>query len=88
VLGATVQNIVVLISKDFILLVIIGLLIASPIAWYFMHSWLQNFAYRTDMNWWIFLAAGFSALLIALLTVSFQAIKAAISNPVKNLRTE
>ena len=88
VLGATVQNIVALISKDFVLLVIIALLIASPIAWYFMHSWLQDFEYRINISWWIFLAAGFSALLIALLTVSFQAIKAAISNPVKNLRTE
>ncbi|MDQ3845437.1 MAG: ABC transporter permease, partial [Bacteroidota bacterium] len=88
VLGATVRGIVLLLSKDFLQLVFIALLVASPIAWYFMHEWLQNFAYRIDMSWWVFAAAGFIALTIALITVSFQAVKAALANPVKNLRTE
>ncbi|MBD0286537.1 MAG: ABC transporter permease, partial [Flavisolibacter sp.] len=88
VLGATVRGIVLLLSKDFLKLVFIALLIASPIAWYFMHQWLQNFAYRISISWWVFAAAGFIALTIALATVSFQAVKAALANPVKNLRTE
>jgi putative ABC transport system permease protein len=87
-LGASVQCLVVLLSKDFIKLVLVALLIASPIAWYLMHMWLQDFAYRININAWIFIIAGFAAVLIALLTVSFQAIKAATSNPVKSLRTE
>jgi putative ABC transport system permease protein len=88
VLGASVTNIVVLLSKDFIRLVLIAFLIAAPVAWYVMHNWLQDFAYRINISWWIFLAAGFLAVFIALGTISFQAIKAAISNPVKSLRTE
>ena len=88
ILGATIKGIVLLLSKDFIKLVVIGMLIASPIAWYFMNKWLQNFAYRINISWWIFGLAGLFALVIALLTISFQAIKAALSNPVKNLRTE
>lgn len=88
VLGASVSNIVMLLSKDLIKLVIVAFLIASPVAWYIMHKWLQDFSYRIDINWWIFLVAGVLAVLIALATVSFQAIKAAVANPVKSLRTE
>jgi len=69
-------------------LVIVSLLIASPIAYYFMNAWIQKYTYHTDISWWIFLVAGTGALMITLLTVSFQAIKAAIANPVKSLRTE
>ncbi|HEX8675880.1 MAG TPA: FtsX-like permease family protein, partial [Segetibacter sp.] len=88
VLGATVQNVIYLFSKEFIVLISIAFVIATPIAWYFMHQWLQDFAYRIDIKWWIFFVAGAASLLIALITVSFQAIKAAIANPVKSLRTE
>jgi putative ABC transport system permease protein len=69
-------------------LVIISLLIAGPIAYYFMHNWIKQYTYHADISWWIFAAAGIGALLITILTVSFQAIKAAIANPVKSLRTE
>ena len=88
VLGATVFNVWGLLSKEFVGLVIISLLLAAPVAWYFMHSWLQDYQYRADLSWWIFAAAGAGALVITLLTVSFQAIKAAIANPVTSLRTE
>ena len=88
VLGASVINIVALLSKDFIKLVIIAFVIASPVAWWIMHSWLQDFAYRINISGWIFLGAGILAIIIALGTISFQAIKAAIANPVKSLRTE
>lgn len=88
VLGATVADIVSLLSKDFIALVLIALVLAAPIGWYFMHRWLQDFAYRVDINWWVFVIAAVIAILIALLTISSQAIKAALKNPVKNLRTE
>ena len=88
VLGATVNNVVSLLSKDFLKLVVIALLIASPLAWYVMNKWLQDYAYRIEIQWWMFLLAGGLALLIALFTVSFQAIKAAMLNPVKSLRTE
>jgi putative ABC transport system permease protein len=88
VLGATVSNIVSMLSKDFLKLVVIAAVFAFPVAWWFMHKWLQDFAYRINIGWWIFIAAGAIALLIALITVSFQAIKAAIANPVKSLRTE
>jgi ABC-type antimicrobial peptide transport system permease subunit len=88
VLGASVANIITLLSKDFILLVLVALLIASPVAWYFMNQWLEDFAYRVDIAWWVFIVAGGAAVLIALITVSLQAIKAAIANPVKSLRTE
>lgn len=88
VLGASVSNIVQLLSKDFLKLVIIASIIAIPVAWYVMHTWLQDFAYRINISWWIFAVAGATALLIALITVSFQAIKAAIANPVKSIRTE
>ncbi|SRR5579871_2405057 len=88
VLGASVFNLWRLLSKDFAMLVIISLLIAAPIAYYFMNKWLQDFQLRTALSWWIFAAAGAGAMIITLLTVSFQSIKAAIANPVKSLRTE
>ena len=88
VLGASVSGIVGLLSRDFLVLVAIAVVIASPLAWWAMNKWLEDFAYRTQISWWIFAVAGVIALLIALLTVSFQAIKAAIANPVKSLRTE
>ena len=69
-------------------MVVIALLIASPIAYYFMHSWLQNYSYRTELSWWIFAATAAGAMLITLLTVSYQSIKAALMNPVKSLKTE
>ena len=88
VLGASVPNIIGLLSKDFIALVGIAVVIATPIAWWVMNIWLQNFAYRINIVWWMFAVTGVLALLIALLTVSFQAVKAAVANPVKSLRTE
>jgi len=88
VLGATTQGVVVLLSKDFIKLVLISLLVASPVAYYFMHRWLQDFAYRINIDWSVFMIAAVVAISIAFITVSFQAIKAAIANPVKSLRTE
>jgi putative ABC transport system permease protein len=88
VLGASVTNVASLLSKDFIKLVLIALLIASPLAWIGMNKWLQGFAYRIHISWWMFAVAGLLAIFIALLTVSFQAIKAAIANPVKSLRSE
>jgi len=88
VLGASVTGIVRMLSKDFLKLVLIAAIIAFPVAWWAMHTWLANFAYRVDIGWWVFIVAGVAALLIALLTISFQSIKAAIANPVKSLRTE
>lgn len=88
ILGADVTGIVALLSKDFLKLVLIAALIAFPIAWYAMHNWLKDFAYRVDISWWIFVLAGLASLLVALLTVSFQAIKAATANPVNALRSE
>jgi len=88
VLGATVANIVGMLSKDFVKLVFIALLIAFPVAWWAMNKWLQDFAYRVSISWWVFVVAGMTAILIALFTISFKAIKAALTNPVKNLRTE
>lgn len=88
ILGASVPGIVLLLSKEFCILVLLATVIASPLAGYVMHNWLQNFAYRTDLNWWIFVLAGLIALIIALTTVGYQAVKAALANPVKNLRSE
>ena len=88
VLGASTQGMVVLLSKDFIKLVLVSLIIASPVAWYFMNQWLQDFAYRVNIGWWVFAAASILALGIAFITVSFQAIRAAIANPARSLRTE
>lgn len=88
VMGASVYNIAKLLTIDFVRLVIISLLIASPIAWWAMHKWLENYAHKIIISWWMFLIAGVLAILITLITVSFQAIKAAVANPVKSLRTE
>ncbi|WP_117883515.1 ABC transporter permease [Aureibaculum luteum] len=88
VLGSSVLGIVTLLSKDFVRLVLIALMLAGPLAWWVMRNWLQSFAYRIEINWWVFAIAGMVAICIALLTVSFQAVKAALSNPVKSLRTE
>lgn len=87
-LGASVQSIIRLLSVDFFILVLAAATIASPVAWFFMNRWLQDFAYRIDINWWVFVLAGGAALFIALVTISFQAMKAALANPVKSLRTE
>ena len=88
VLGASVGNVASLLSRDFIGLVLLAVVIASPLAWYGMNKWLQNFVYRTPISWWMFVFAGLLAILIALLTVSSQAIKAALANPVRSLRSE
>jgi putative ABC transport system permease protein len=88
VLGASVAQLTQLLSKEFLQLVLIASLIAFPVAWWAMNKWLQSFAYRIDISWWIFVVAGFGALLVAMLTVSFQAIKSAIANPVTSLRSE
>jgi putative ABC transport system permease protein len=88
VLGASVSSIVAMLSKDFAKLVLIASVIAFPVSWWVMNKWLQSFAYRINISWWVFVIAGLTAIIIALITVSFQAIKAAIANPVKSLRTE
>ncbi|HEY1055393.1 MAG TPA: FtsX-like permease family protein, partial [Emticicia sp.] len=88
VLGASISSIVVLLSKDFLKLVIVASLIAFPLAWMVMNQWLQDFASRINIQWWVFLIAGISALIIAIITISFQSIKAALMNPVKSLKTE
>ncbi len=88
VLGASVSSLFTLLSKDFLWLILISIIIASPIAWWAMNHWLQGFAYRIDMSWWLFAMAGLAAIFIALITVSFQAIKAAIANPAKGLRAD
>lgn len=88
VLGASIFNLWQLLSKDFVMLVMISFLIATPIAYYFMNNWLKNYEYRSEISWWIFAASGSGALVITLLTVSYQAVKAASANPVKSLRTE
>jgi predicted permease len=88
VLGASVTNIVALLTKDFIILVLISIAIAAPLAWWGIHKWLQDFAFRIHMGWATFIMAGMAAIIIAIITVSFQAIRAAVANPVKSLRTE
>jgi len=88
VLGANVSGIVGLLSKDFLILVGVAALMAFPVAWYAMNNWLQDFAYRINIQWWVFVVAGIIAALIAFVTVSFQAIKAAVANPVRALRSE
>lgn len=87
-MGASVSGVVGLLSKDFLKLVGIAILIATPVAWWAMSKWLQAFAYRIEISWWMFALAGCIAILIALITVSFQAIKAAVANPVGALRSE
>ena len=88
VLGASVLNLWQMLSKDFVLLVLISCVIAAPIAWYYLHGWLEKYTYRTTISWWVFTASFAGALFITLLTVSFQSIKAALMNPVKSLRSE
>ncbi|CAA9531255.1 MAG: Acidobacterial duplicated orphan permease (function unknown) [uncultured Segetibacter sp.] len=88
VIGATVTQIVLLLTKDFIILVLIAIVLAFPIAIWATNNWLQDFAYKADIKWYLYALAALTAMLIAILTVSFQAIKAAVANPVKSLRTE
>ena len=88
VLGASLFSIAELLSVDFLKLVVVAAIIAFPLAWWVMHQWLQDFAYRININWLVFVSAGLAAIVIALITVSFQAIKAAMANPVKSLRSE
>jgi len=88
VLGASVASITSLLAKDFMKLVLLAIVIASPLAWWGMNVWLTDFAYHIDLQWWMFALAGLSAIGIALLTISFQSIKAAVANPVKSLRSE
>ncbi|MFN3667493.1 MAG: ABC transporter permease, partial [Sediminibacterium sp.] len=88
VLGATISNITTMLSKDFLLLVFIATIIAFPVSWWVMNNWLQGFAIRINIEWWVFILSGFIAILIAMITVSAQAIKASLTNPVKSLRTE
>ena len=88
VMGASIAGIVALLSRDFVKLICIAILIASPIAWWAMNNWLEDFAYRIEIKWWMFAVAGFAAVVIALATVSFQAIRVAVANPVKSLRSE
>ena len=87
-LGASVASISTLLTKDFLKLVFVAIVIASPIAYYFMNRWLADFAYRTPVQWWVFALAGGMALLIAFLTIGFQSMKAALANPVESLRSE
>ena len=88
VLGASIQDVLMLVSKEFVVLVGFAFLIAVPVTWWGMNKWLQEFAYRISINWWIFIAAGILSIVLALLTISIRAINAAIANPVKSLRTE
>jgi putative ABC transport system permease protein len=88
VMGASTGNILNLLSRDFLLLVVISFFVAAPVSWYFMQQWLKDFAYRTDIAWWVFAASGILAVVIAISTISFMAIRAAVANPVKSLRTE
>jgi len=88
VLGAGIASLAGLLSKDFLRLIILASIIATPVAWFVTGSWLQNYAYRISMDWWVFATVGFSVIIVSLATISVQAIKAAIANPVKSLRTE
>jgi putative ABC transport system permease protein len=88
VLGASVTDIISILSKEFVMLIIIAFVIATPVAWWAAHQWLQDFAYRTTMSWWVFAVCGLAMLFIAFLTLSIQTIRAAISNPVNALRSE
>ena len=88
VLGASVFGLWRLMSKDFVIMVVISLFVAMPLAWWMMNNWLKNYTYRTDLSWWVFAISGFGALAITLLTISYQSIKAAMANPVTSLRSE
>ncbi|MCK7555469.1 hypothetical protein MKQ70_10810 [Chitinophaga sedimenti] len=87
-MGASVLNLWGLLSREFMILVVISCLLASPLAWYVLHNWLQRFEYRINMSWWIFVSAGLGAMFLTLITVSTQTVKAALSNPVRSLRSE
>ena len=88
VLGASVQSILILLSKDFLKLVLLSFFLAIPVGWYIMNEWLQDYAYRVNIGWWVFAFAGIVALIIAVVTISIQVLKAVVMNPVKSLRTE
>jgi len=88
VLGASVSGIVGLLARDFVKLVFIAIIIATPLAWFAMYKWLQDYAYRINIGWWVFALAGTISIIIAFITISFQTIKAALMNPVKSLRSE
>jgi ABC-type antimicrobial peptide transport system permease subunit len=88
VLGASAGSIVYLFSKEFALLLAIAFVISMPIAWFYMNRWLQDYAYRINISWWVFAVGGLTAIIIAMATISFQALKAAVANPIKSLRTE
>ena len=88
ILGASITSILTMLTKDFVILIIIALLVATPLSWLMMNRWLQEFAYHINISWVVYVLAGFSAIVIALLTVSYQAIKVALANPVKSLKTE
>ncbi|HYK47268.1 MAG TPA: ABC transporter permease [Parafilimonas sp.] len=88
ILGASIRDLLLLLSRDFLFLVLVSFIIATPLAWWIMYKWLQDYAYRINITWWVFAVAGLAAVFIALVTISFQAIKAALANPVKSLRTE
>ena len=88
ILGARLASLASLLSVDFLKLVLVAVIVASPVAWLMMSKYLQNFAYRIDIQWWVFLLAGTIALLVAAITISFQSIKASLANPVKSLRSE
>src|SRR5207249_10266690 len=88
VLGAGIIDIIKLTVKDFVWLMVIATIIATPVAWYYMNEWLQNFAYRIQVNWWVFVISGLTVLVITISTISVQAIKAAIANPLQSLKTE
>ena len=88
VLGASVAGITGLLAKDFMKIVLVSFVLASPIAWWAMNTWLDDFAYRVDLQWWIFALAGVGAVVIAFLTVGFQSVRAALANPVRSLRSE
>lgn len=88
VLGATTAGIVSLLSRDFLKLVLIALVLAAPVTWYLMDRWLQDFAFRIDIPWWVFAVAGMAAVVVAFVTVGYQSVKAALANPVESLRSE
>ncbi|HWB90917.1 MAG TPA: ABC transporter permease [Puia sp.] len=88
VLGANIAGIVLLLSKEFLKLVLVAALVATPVAWFFMHRWLEDFAYRINISWWVFALSALTAIIIAMVTISFQVVKAAMANPVKSLRAE
>jgi putative ABC transport system permease protein len=87
-LGASVQQVLVMVSKEFLFLVMLAFIVSVPVAWWAMHNWLADFAYRIEIKWWVFVIAGGAAMFIAFITVSFQSVKAALANPVKSLRSE